>query len=410
MFALAPFLVALLREQRPSQHILLAALFAAAWRVPGAFWYFWIFPAWLAALMITGNIALLVLVICLPGLAGLRRPIPRLIAIAVLWTALIGLRANMPATAAWVVPNLTHLQWLNPLTIQAARLGDFSLVAAVLIAVNGLWAVLWQTGRRMALLAGAILVLVACIGFDADLRRRTADRGPVATVIGVQAPVRLPSHLAPAGAPETTEDEIQDLMRRTIAAIADSRAGAANPALPLFVVWPENDIPGTMEAPAQALARDQAIYLTYHIRRPHRGALPFAAAVLVGPDGTVLLENNKRHPAPGERITGNETYDHAQVGALTVLTDICYDLHFPDIGDRLQGADLLLAPVDDDRFRMPFPMLHAAEATYRAVENNVAVATASTNGPSFMVQRNGLVSVLPLPLWALATYTVEVMK
>lgn len=122
--------------------------------------------------------------------------------------------------------------------------------------------------------------------------------------------------------------------------------------------------------------------------------------VLVGPDGNVLLENRKLHRAPGEQITERGVNATLQIGSQRVITAICYEMHFPDIGTRLRGSDLALATVNDTRFGSLLPNLHAADTVYRAAENGITIATAATNGPSFVVRRDGLVVAQPLPVWA----------
>jgi len=90
-----------------------------------------------------------------------------------------------------------------------------------------------------------------------------------------------------------------------------------------------------------------------------------------------------------------------------VVTDICYDLHYPDIRERIDGDDLLLAPVDDDRFGSFFPYLHAADTVFRAVENDINIITASTNGPTFYVNRHGVVERMPLPVYSEDVLVIE---
>ncbi len=80
------------------------------------------------------------------------------------------------------------------------------------------------------------------------------------------------------------------------------------------------------------------------------------------------------------------------------------------IGKRLHEADILFAPVDDDRFGDLFAYLHAADIVYRAAENNITIATASTNSPTFLVRRDGYVVTRPLPLWSHETYINEVYQ
>lgn len=405
LFSLAPMIFAILRDQQVFRQFSYAFVFFAAWLIPTCLWYFNIFSPWVAMLITFGNIMILVLVVCLPLLLGIIRPVAILLAITLFWTALVALRAHMPTTAEWVVPNLTSTQWLNPLIVQFARLGDFSLVVTAVVAINALWTWLFlQQKRALAGILAATLV-ISCFGFDYIMRSKL-ETPVIATVIGVQVPANKgTSHLS--GVP-ASDSEIKDAIMRTARAVLQHRETSTGSDVPVFVIWPENNIPLAWEPRLSAFASELEIFLVYHVKRTNGNNAPFGTAVIVNPNGEIALENNKRYAAPGEKITESLEFDHLRLGDLTVLSDICYDLHFPDIATRLKGADILFAPVDDDRFGELFPYLHAADTVYRAAENHVSIATASTNGPTFFVRKDGFVAVKPMSLWSHSSYTIQV--
>lgn len=403
LFAIAPFLVVLVSSRSFLSRAAVSWLFFAAWIGPGCYWYFLIFPMGMAAGLSIANIALLYAAAELPRLLRLRSPAADLAVVVVLWTAIFAGRVHLPFASWWWMPKLTDTQWLNPLVVQAARLGDFTAVTFIILALNAVLAWLWLA-RRTGIAAGIVVAtVVASVTFNAVSQRSATSGTHVATVIGVQAPLLAGTYVS-GDATSADIDHLIERSRNELAAL--DRSDKA----PVFVIWPENDVPDDEGARIRAFAAEAEIYLVYDIERNSLGPRPPDKAVLIGPDGSVLLENEKLHRAPGERITESEIYSAVEIAGMRVLTDICYDMHFHDIGTRLRGSDLALVPVNDTKFGSLLPYLHAADTVYRAAESGITIATASANGPSFVVRGDGLVMQKPLPVWAAQSYTQRIYK
>lgn len=405
LFAVAPFMVVLVGCRTFLTRAVVSWLFFAAWMIPGCYWYFLIFPLPMAVGLALANTALLWGVVEVARWLQLRSPGAELAAVVLIWTLVFAGRAHLPFSSWWWMPKLTDTQWLNPAIVQAARLGDFAMVTFVVLVLNAILAWLWLGGRGRIAAAVIVTVLAASLSFNTVLLR-TAETGThVATVIGLQAPLLAGTYASG----DATPADIDRLITRSREELATLRA-QGDGGVPTFVIWPENDVPDADEARIRAFAAEAGIYLVYDIERDSLGPRPPDIAVLAGPDGGVLLENRKLHRAPGEEITESEVYATVAIGGLKVLTSICYEMHFHDIGRRLTGSDLALVPVNNTSFGSLLPYFHAADTVYRAVENGITIATASTNGPSFVARRDGLVLQPPLPIWAAQSYTQRIYR
>ena len=74
-------------------------------------------------------------------------------------------------------------------------------------------------------------------------------------------------------------------------------------------------------------------------------------------------------------------------------------MHYPDFKEKVKKSSLLFAPIDDDRFGKFMPYLHARDVIFRAVENRINILTASTNGPTFFVNKYGIIEKGPLKIY-----------
>lgn len=114
----------------------------------------------------------------------------------------------------------------------------------------------------------------------------------------------------------------------------------------------------TMRAAAEIGAR-RSVHLVVPLVLEEDERL-FNAAVVVGPDGSVVATYRKRHPWYPERwaTPGGRPSPLFQVGDLTVTMAICFDGQFlaDDSAEVLSAADLLVftsAWVDEDDSRLP---------------------------------------------------------
>jgi apolipoprotein N-acyltransferase len=145
---------------------------------------------------------------------------------------------------------------------------------------------------------------------------------------------------------------------------------------------------------AEALAREENIYLqlgvVVELPTEH---YPFAEnrAILIDPSGEVvqnyfkaihpLDDANVFAPGPGVMPTTDTPYGR-------IATIICFDADFPALV-RQAGrtrVDILLVPSNDWQ---PVDTIHARAATFRAVENGVALVRPTGNGISVAVDHLG---------------------
>lgn len=145
---------------------------------------------------------------------------------------------------------------------------------------------------------------------------------------------------------------------------------------------------------AAALAREERIYLqlslVVELSTEH---FPYAEnrAILIDPAGNVVQNYYKAiHPlgdadvfSPGPGVVPTTETPYGRLA-----TVICFDADFPALV-RQAGqtrADILLAPSNDWR---PVDTIHARAATFRAVENGVALVRPTGNGTSVAVDHLG---------------------
>ncbi len=125
----------------------------------------------------------------------------------------------------------------------------------------------------------------------------------------------------------------------------------------------------------------------------------YDAAVLITPDNSIGGFAKKTYLFSDEIEAGFSPNDDEirtfMANNLRVGLGVCYDFHFIDIVKELahQNAKLILMTRDDDMNRNKFfPFYHSTDAVFRAIENNVAIASANTNGASIVVMPNGKIS------------------
>ncbi len=119
-------------------------------------------------------------------------------------------------------------------------------------------------------------------------------------------------------------------------------------------------------------------------------------------DSALLIDKNeikiakKTHLFGGEINAGfspsNEKAKVFESKFGKVGVGVCFDFHFSSLPRELtkQGAKILLFPSDDDMNKNKFfPYFHATDAVFRAIENNIPLISANTNGASVIVNSNG---------------------
>jgi len=148
-------------------------------------------------------------------------------------------------------------------------------------------------------------------------------------------------------------------------------------------------------APAQAIAAVQRIALVFGYPELVGGAVA-NAAVLIGPDGEILLNYRKSHLF-GEldramfKAVGDE-FPVATLGGVKIGLLICYDIEFPEPARRLAlaGADIILIPTAQME---PYDQVARHVIPARAYENQLYVAYANHSGADDGLSYIGLSSI-----------------
>jgi 5-aminopentanamidase len=148
-------------------------------------------------------------------------------------------------------------------------------------------------------------------------------------------------------------------------------------------------------APAQDIARAHNIALAFGY--PERvGAQVANAAVLIGPDGRILLNYRKSHLF-GEldramfKAAGDE-FPVADLAGFKIGLLICYDIEFPEPARRLAlaGTDILLIPTAQ---MQPYEQVARHVLPARAYENQLYTAYANHSGEDDGLSYVGLSSI-----------------
>lgn len=167
-----------------------------------------------------------------------------------------------------------------------------------------------------------------------------------------------------------------------------------------IVVWSEasafvlkEDEPELMSR-AQALAQEEDIYLQISLVVGLRtDQFPFAEnrTVMIDPAGKIVWDYAKAiHPLNDAQIfaSGPGVVPVVDTPYGRLATVICFDADFPAL-IRQAGqarADILLVPSNDWQ---PIHTMHARAATFRAIENGVALVRATGNGLAIAVDALG---------------------
>ncbi len=397
LFIIAPAFFAISRLKGIKRYVG-GLIFFGSWIIPTCYWYFLIFPWWAALLRLT-IFTLMANVFFIPLIIRKRNIMLDFIIIIVSWVAIIAARIELPFTKDWWIPHIAYTQWLNPLIVQIAGFAGIYGIIFIVLLVNAVIAYLLIKKKYIPASVLAIVIIAACLSGNAFFQNTIEKGDKNIALLAVQS---VPSK--GYYSENATIEDIENLKSLTSGALKDVKREENNI---IIAIWPENMVKISEDENISRFVRENNIYLVYNRAVPNDDALPFNTAVLLNSSGEVVLTNYKKHIAPGEKITSSSKFSSILVHDIKVITDICYDLHYPDIRERIDGDDLLLAPVDDDRFGRFFPYLHAADTVFRAVENDINIVTASTNGPTFYVNRYGVVERMPLLVYSEDVLVIE---
>ena len=364
----------------PSQYTFgTGVVFGLFWLIPTTYWYYSFMSIGVAIGASSGWVALLA---NLFYVTKLRHRIGRLgtgLVFILLWCVLTYIRMRLPVTENWWIPHLGYSVWHNSGFLLIGKFGGEAAIEAVLLGVGLISATLiWCTKRRVPVATGVMAVAAALvIGANYVLQSRLSK--PIHPVVAIQSLTR-------AGVDQpATDQDVSDLITMTNEARKQIMSKDTT-----TVIWPENYIPASSYSRIAQYATREKVRLVYHTTEP-MGNGYYKKAVLLNERGQQILVNYKRHIAPDEkgvsRTSQNRIVTHD--GNLTVY--VCYDMHYPDIVERLRGSDTAFVPLDDATYGYLQRQFHAADITLRAAQANTAVVAAATNGPTMIVNSNGVV-------------------
>ncbi|MBC8388695.1 MAG: hypothetical protein ISS14_00615 [Actinobacteria bacterium] len=397
LFIVAPTFFAISRLKGIKRYVG-GLIFFGSWIIPTCYWYFLIFPWWAALLRLT-IFTLMANVFFIPLIIKKRNIVLDFVITIVLWVGIIAARIELPFTEDWWIPHIAYTQLLNPLIVQIGGVTGIYGIILIILFINA--AIAYLLTKKKYIPAGIVVIIViaTCLTGNILFQNTIGQGDKNIALIAVQS---VPSK--GFYSENATVEDIENLKSLTAGALKDIERKENNI---VIVLWPENMVKTSEDENISQFVRENNIYLVYNRAEPNEDELPFNTAVLLDSNGEAILTNYKKHIAPGEEITSSNEFSSVMVHDIKVVTDICYDLHYPDIREGISGDDLLLAPVDDDRFGSFFPYLHAADTVFRAVENDINIITASTNGPTFYVNRYGVVERMPLPVYSEDVLMIE---
>ena len=233
------------------------------------------------------------------------------------------------------------------------------------------------------------------------------------TVYLIQPDVPLSGSSSPGGATETAA-------WREMFTAGLRRVGEAGHPRPPLLIWPESSAPlyfnrdSAFRNFAENSARSAGAFLVLGVVNFTEGnePKPLNSAVMIGPDGRLLLEYDKIHLVPFGEYVPSWGFPN-QVGKITSevgdfqpgngfevgQTDrgkvgifICYEAIFPDLVRRFAraGAEVLVNISNDAWFgESSAAEQHLAMARIRAVENRRYLLRATNNGISAVIDPYG---------------------
>ena len=164
-------------------------------------------------------------------------------------------------------------------------------------------------------------------------------------------------------------------------------------AQPTTVVWPENSIPESAQRRVADAAAELRVNIVYHTVELNGRGVYKKTVVVDGSTGEAVLANYKQHIAPDEELgVSRASRSIVELGDQHVTAYICYDMHYPDVVGRLSGSDVAYVPLNDAAYGYLQKQFHAADIALHAAQADTAVVVASTNGPTMIVNSNGVVT------------------
>jgi apolipoprotein N-acyltransferase len=271
---------------------------------------------------------------------------------------------------------------------------------------NLVWERGWQAREVRIGIATCAGLLAVAFGFG-YVRLATATAAPTVRVAGIPSDalsvaelgeVGLDAVLSGSATPEQSA-ALREAFARSNARLLERSAAEAQAGAQI-VFWAEGNAP-VLKADAaalieqgRALARAEQIYLGMAMAVFSPGAAqPLEnQVVLVQPDGAIGFTYLKAFPVPGSEaqasVRGPDVMPTLDTPFGRIAAVICFDMdHHRYIRQAAaQGVDLLFAPANT---WPAIAQIHAQMASYRAVENGVALVRPTSNGISIAADAYG---------------------
>ena len=404
-FVIAPAFVALAKLKAVKRY-LGGLLFFGAWMLPTSYWYFNFMPVGEAIRSLT-LFTLMALIFVLPVFIKTlikNKSIALDFALIIfLWTSLVFLRTTLPVVEDWWIPHLAYTQWQNVGVLQIAYFAGIYGIIFVILLSNALLAFLWLKTKKVFPAVFIIsLSLIFLLGNFLVTAIHTAPVSGKDRLIAIQASTEslnwtLDQSLEVAEKKweedkdffTPNDNDLEKLKNLTLEALKKIENREITN---IFVLWPENRIGENKIADVKSFAKNNKIYLSFHSLEKAQTDKFYSVIITLDQSGEEVLRNYKRHIAPGEsNIAKDGEHHNFEVDGLKITSDICYDLHYPDLQKMAEGNDLLLAPVNDLEFGEFLPYLHARDVIFRAIENRINILTSATTGPTFFVNKYGVI-------------------
>jgi apolipoprotein N-acyltransferase len=336
----------------------------------------------------------------------------RVFALPIVWSALEWIRYVAPVTKDWWFVLLPKSQWNNEAALQTLAWGGFPLLSFLIVLVNvSLARMLLTTMKRERIrlaepsglaVVAIVLILANLMGVQQQPSDRTIKVAAISDMITQNESIVKLAQSEKAGDGYVADSE--PMMQ----AIFDVNAGMTRDIVkkdkPQFVVWSENEFTNyeneKLMSQVKELAKELDIYLVVDVVWNHETGM-HDTALMIGPDGNEVGKRAKIQMTDGELeygfTAGDYSFEVFETRYGKVGIAVCWDKHRTDIVRKLaqNGADLILIPDDNDfNGNANFLLYASTDSIFRAVENGVAVSSASVSGQSMVVEPNGRIAAM----------------
>ena len=352
--------------------------FTLAWLIPTTYWYY---TFMLPGVAFAASVGWAALVSNLFWLVGLRKKIGTLavwILFTLFWLILTWLRLRLPITEDWWLPHLGYSIWHNSGVVWLGKFGgEIVMELALLLSGMIIAGVFVCCGWRKMLVA-SVLIVVVFVGLNNIVWNMPAK--PIHPVVAIQKMTRGGIDM-PA-----TKQDIEDLIAMT------KQAASSRRNVPTTIVWPENSVPKSSYNRVAEFAAQMRNLIIYHTTERVGKKVYKKVVAIDGTTGKIILTNYKQHLAPDEKTglsrmsRSISTFYNRHITAY-----ICYDLHYPDIVERLRGSDIAYVTLNDAAYGYLQKQFHAADIALRATQAYTSIVVAGTNGPTMIVNSNGVI-------------------